>query len=89
MKTVRVRIAMTVDPDGGWRSAGWKESGYGDEERDMRDCVEENADDMAKFYWIEADVPIPEAESVIQGEVIMMCPNCVTPWKCNGPHDAR
>jgi len=69
MKTVRVRIAVTVDPDGNWRSAGWKESGYGDDERDIRDCVEENADDMAKLYWIEADVPIPEEPKLIVGEV--------------------
>ena len=21
-----------------------------------------------------------------QGDPEYMCPNCVTPWKCNGPH---
>lgn len=31
------------------------------------------------------DLSRDEASAVDEGDE--MCPNCVTPWKCNGPHD--
>jgi hypothetical protein len=37
--------------------------------------------DLSHYELLEVLKPIPDAED--------MCPNCVTPWKCNGPHHAR
>lgn len=38
-----------------------------------------SSSDMSKFVVLEILVK-PRAETED------MCPNCVTPWKCNGPH---
>lgn len=29
-----------------------------------------------------------EAAMKVEREDSAMCPNCVTPWKCNGPHES-
>ena len=39
------------------------------------------------------DVPLVDEDDVKPGSIAPlvedMCPNCVTPWKCNGPHIQR
>jgi uncharacterized protein (DUF2267 family) len=35
--------------------------------------------------WLRAHIAAAPAASGGDGD---MCPNCVTPWKCNGPHEA-
>lgn len=37
--------------------------------------------DLFNYELLEVLKPAPEAED--------MCPNCLTPWKCNGPHHLR
>lgn len=67
MKTVRVRIAVAITPDGLWACAGnWDAP---DDELmsfaiDRLYCQQQEAD----YYWIEADVPVPTT-NVIIGEV--------------------
>lgn len=61
MKTVRVRIAVAVDADGKWCSAGWVDSD---------DSLEQTALDgldsarPTVVHFIEADVPMPEPTTV-------------------------
>lgn len=41
---------------------------------------------------VQTFVPLIEAEArdLVPGDnPEYMCPNCVTPWKCNGPHIAE
>jgi len=60
MPTVRVRIAVAVDPDGDWNSCGWK--GGGDENA-MEICTESIGSGEAR-YWLEADLPVPEIATI-------------------------
>ena len=62
-KTVRVRAAVGVTPDGRWEVSGFHL------------FTDERAAELASFtvlgsalYWIEADVPVPQ-ETVIEGVV--------------------
>ncbi len=64
-KTVRVRIAVGVDPRGHWHA-------YGDDEESDAEMYEDATWDGATIHWVEADVPIPEPppdETVIEGTV--------------------
>ena len=64
MKTIKVRVAVAVDPSGKWNALGWSgESDY----VIMADCVEHLAEGEAR-YWLEAELPIPEVP-VIKAEV--------------------
>jgi len=63
-KTVKVRIAVCVDPQGDWSSSGW--SGATDE--DMMENASGDTSMDAKQYFIEAEIPIPEPE-IVQGTV--------------------
>lgn len=67
MKTVRVRILVAVDADGGWICHG----ASGESDKEKRDCIFlENIKDGEIFHWIEADVPLPaEAGPEIEGIV--------------------
>jgi hypothetical protein len=63
-RTARVRIAVAVDPNGTWKGYGWsKNDGTADEE-----CMfDSQADGMMpgeRWYWITADLPIPELQEV-------------------------
>lgn len=38
-------------------------------------------------WWLDRECsPLPAKERANESEY--MCPNCVTPWKCNGPHES-
>lgn len=70
-----------------------------EEERDYRQVLTtRNEFDAEPTYWERrllatldearaalARPSVPEAATVFD-EADDMCPNCVTPWKCNGPH---
>ncbi len=59
MKTVKVRVAVAVDPSGKWSAAGWsREDGTPDEGAAM-DVVLESVDEGEARYWIEAELPLP------------------------------
>ena len=64
MKTIKVRVAVAVDPSGTWNALGW--SG-GSDGVVMTACVEHLAEGEAR-YWLEAELPIPEVP-VIKAEV--------------------
>jgi len=57
--TVRVRIAVSVDADGNWRASG---------ESNLRDAIAARYGSLggsARLCWVEADVPLPEAGTVV------------------------
>ena len=60
MKTVKVRIAVAVGSDGDWSACGWK----GDRDGDAMDTVIDAVGDNASPYWITAELPIPEAQTI-------------------------
>jgi len=59
MKTVRVRIAVAVQADGEWSSAGW--SGR-EEDVYLQQVAGENfeGEQPVQWVWVEADVPVPD-----------------------------
>lgn len=71
-KTIRVRIAVAVNPDGTAIACGFEHKGFNPKatpesllaDWDMLDSV----DPMAAYCWIEADVPLPESVT-IEGKV--------------------
>ena len=63
MKTVKVRIAVAVDPDGKWSAYGCP----GADETDMDIAVDAVAPGEAR-YWVTAELPIP-AEIDVAGAV--------------------
>lgn len=67
MSKVKVRIAVAVDPKGGWNSFGWKDPTMDKgvaEDIAFDGCLPEGA----VVYWVEADLDIPSAP-VVQGTV--------------------
>lgn len=66
MKTVRVRIAVAVGPDGEYSCAGWDKP---DNDADVMGQAKDLLPGVVSFAaWVEADVPVPE-EAVVEGEV--------------------
>lgn len=61
-KHVRVRLPVDVRPDGTWYG---RRLSYGDLAASGSPPVHEGA----QRVWVEADVPVPEAEPVVRGEV--------------------
>lgn len=61
-KTVKIRVAVAVDPQGDWHAVGWK-----DAHDPMSSAVETIAPGEAR-YWLTAELPIPEAVEV-QAEI--------------------
>ena len=57
--SVKVRVAVAVDPDGEWNAVGW--AGGSDKERlaAARDLV----GDGEACYWLEATVAVPAAKT--------------------------
>lgn len=65
MRTVKVRIAVAVDPEGKWGSAGWSRSN--DEEFEFELATEALKHGESRF-WLTAELPIPDIAE-IQAEV--------------------
>ena len=55
MKT-KVRIAVAVDPNGDWNSAGWKTTS----DREKMELATEPLEPGEARYWLEADLDVPE-----------------------------
>lgn len=53
METVRVRVFVSVSPDGSWEASG----GHMQTEDDSKRWAAYGTDDAG--YWIEADLPLP------------------------------
>lgn len=65
-KTVKVRIAIAVCPNGEWSAFGlWR---MNDEQKKENTFVDDFAEGSEQFYFIEAEVPLPHAQ-VIKGAV--------------------
>lgn len=60
MRTVKVRIAVAIDPKGNWNACGGQ--GMPDDES-MSLAVDAVADGEAR-YFLEADLAIPEAPTI-------------------------
>lgn len=70
MATVKVRIAVLVDPKGNWVAGG---SSTGDQ--DGIESVNACAEDLEKgdhLVWVEAEVPIPDVDIVVQGQAVLI-----------------
>lgn len=63
-RTVRVRIAVAVQPDGGWNAAGWEDGS----DNEKLDAALQPMTNNAAHVWIEAEVPVPP-EVTIEGQV--------------------
>ena len=59
MKTVKVRIAVAVDPEGDWDARG--ESGQQDVRTLRALAYNSNLD---RVYWLTAELPVPEAQEI-------------------------
>ena len=69
--TVRVRIAVAVDPTGHWSSAGWsRDDGSREEDGSLMDLAVDNVGQGESRCWVEADVPLPLVPQTIQGTVM-------------------
>ena len=69
MKTVKVRIAVVLDEDGGWSANGWGGRGVPVPDNvQIISAVEFLAMPAAGRYWVNAELPIPEPTE-IEGEV--------------------
>lgn len=67
MKTVKVRIAVAVDAAGDWSACGWQVHTPGAREKQEADMLSMAAEPLASGearYWIEAEVPVPEVQTV-------------------------
>lgn len=63
MKTVRVRIAVAVDPAGEWNAVGWSR----DELEEGPGLASEGVAEGERVYWVEAELEVPvvvQAESI-------------------------
>ena len=75
-KTVRVRVAVVVLPDGNWAASGWDKAQdeYGCSDADLEMAMRHEAEammsviDKGQHFWLEATLPLPTAPTV-EGEV--------------------
>lgn len=63
MKTVKVRIAVAVDPKGLWSASGWSFNGRPMIEEPMDIAIDGVGEGEAR-YWITAEIPVPEVREV-------------------------
>lgn len=68
MQTVKVRIAVVVDPTGDWSSAGWPGS-----DADKMNLAADPLNEGEARYWLEAELPVPTVNTV-QAEVTKNVP---------------
>jgi hypothetical protein len=59
-ETVKVRIAVAVDPEGSWRACGW--DGL-DEQEALAHCVDYLGTGTAR-YILTAELPVPKVSEV-------------------------
>jgi len=59
MKTVKVRIAVAVDPCGNWNASGWLNPDGQIAEGEAMDIAIDGVNEGASKYWVEAELPVP------------------------------
>ncbi len=70
--TVRVRILVAVYDNGKWIGHGHAGGMAGDAKEWINldyNLSDDNMTRVRRYHWIEADVPLPEPETTIAGEV--------------------
>lgn len=60
MKNVKVRVAVAVDPTGGWSAMGSSVLPEKDAIGFAAECVEPGE----VYYWLNAELPIPEIPEI-------------------------
>jgi hypothetical protein len=69
-RTVKVRIAVAVDPEGAWCGQGWSDHNGGPVEGAAVEAAVGAAASGSARFWIEAELPVPERDPVtIRGTV--------------------
>jgi hypothetical protein len=69
-KTIRVRAAVAVTPDGRWCVYGWLNHAGTFAAKDCEGSACEVFDGEALIRWIEADVPAYDSEPTIEGRCV-------------------
>ena len=69
-KTIRVRAAVAVTPDGRWCVLGWLKRDGTLAAKECAQATAEYMDDEALIRWIEADVPAYDSEPTIEGRCV-------------------
>lgn len=74
MKTIRVRIAVAVASNEHWNAEGWSRTDKSiardsDMVQSVKNLFGNFNDNNVSISFIEADVPIPESQQTIEGEV--------------------
>ena len=59
-KTVKVRVAVTVDASGDWCASGWK----GGDDDEVMDSAAGSIGDNEACFWLEAELPVPEVPTI-------------------------
>jgi hypothetical protein len=59
-KTVKVRIAVSVDSKGDWSSAGWS----GSSSHDFHSYTCDSLEPGENRYWLEAELEVPETKTI-------------------------
>lgn len=62
--SVRVRIAVAVDPQGNWCASGWKVASEDAATREAMDVAVDAVEAGEARYWVEATLPIPVTRTV-------------------------
>lgn len=65
-KTKRVCILVAIDTEGKWVSAGYN-LGCGPDPKDW--IMLDDLGLVFRYHYVEADIPLPEAEQTIEGSV--------------------
>ncbi len=68
MTSVKVRIAVAVDNDGDWYAVGWLDAEEGGSAKGYAE--DELAKKAAHYFWVTAELPIPEpveVEGTVEG----------------------
>jgi hypothetical protein len=59
-KTVKVRIAVSVDCKGEWSASGWS----GTSSEDFHSYNMDSLEPGANRYWLEAELEVPETKTI-------------------------
>jgi hypothetical protein len=73
LRTVQVRIAVAVDPEGNWHASGWSGENGTPVGREAMEIAASEVRSGGGHYWVEARLPIPETPSV-QGRLVAASP---------------
>lgn len=63
-RTVKVRIAVAVDPEGDWNAVAWSDKGVSASDGDMMDIACDTVLDGEARYWVEVELPVPDRTPV-------------------------